>query len=332
MEWVLDPFCGRGTTNFAARILGLPSVGIDTSSIAVSIAKAKLATADPQSVVDAAERLISETPEVETPTGEFWDLAYHPLTLRALGRLRAGLLKADDTEAHVLLRAIVLGALHGPKSLGVKAYLSNQSPRTFAPKPGYAVRFWKSRNLHPENVDVLGVVRSRANRYLQDLPQATAGMIMLDDGRNIDTHDLGYKFSYVITSPPYYGMKTYIPDQWLRYWFLGGPAHVAYTHPVGSLSHNSLDSFTTGLARMWISVANVCKPAAKLVCRFGAIRNRDHDPIDIIKNSLSGTDWQLLTIKHAGNSLTGKRQAQQFGERIRLSPRQEYDFHARLVR
>ena len=30
-DWVLDPFCGRGTTNFAARLLGLNSVGIDSS-------------------------------------------------------------------------------------------------------------------------------------------------------------------------------------------------------------------------------------------------------------------------------------------------------------
>jgi hypothetical protein len=35
-EWVLDPFCGRGTTNFAARLVGLSSVGIDSSPIAVA--------------------------------------------------------------------------------------------------------------------------------------------------------------------------------------------------------------------------------------------------------------------------------------------------------
>lgn len=29
LEWVLDPFCGRGTTNFAARLRGLPSVGVN---------------------------------------------------------------------------------------------------------------------------------------------------------------------------------------------------------------------------------------------------------------------------------------------------------------
>jgi DNA modification methylase len=26
-EWVLDPFCGRGTTNLAARLRGLPYCG-----------------------------------------------------------------------------------------------------------------------------------------------------------------------------------------------------------------------------------------------------------------------------------------------------------------
>lgn len=41
-KWVLDPFCGRGTTNFAARLLGMNTVGFDTSPIAVAIASAKL--------------------------------------------------------------------------------------------------------------------------------------------------------------------------------------------------------------------------------------------------------------------------------------------------
>lgn len=42
---VLNPFCGRGTTLFAARIRGLRGVGIDTSPVAISISQAKLASA-----------------------------------------------------------------------------------------------------------------------------------------------------------------------------------------------------------------------------------------------------------------------------------------------
>jgi hypothetical protein len=39
---VFDPFCGRGTTNFAARLANLYSVGIDTSPVAQAITAAKL--------------------------------------------------------------------------------------------------------------------------------------------------------------------------------------------------------------------------------------------------------------------------------------------------
>ena len=48
-DWVIDPFCGRGTTNFAARLLEMPSVGVDSSPVAAALAKAKLATAEPWS-------------------------------------------------------------------------------------------------------------------------------------------------------------------------------------------------------------------------------------------------------------------------------------------
>lgn len=41
---VLDPFCGRGTTNFAARLAGLETLGVDSNPVAVAITAAKLAT------------------------------------------------------------------------------------------------------------------------------------------------------------------------------------------------------------------------------------------------------------------------------------------------
>src|SRR5271154_5990079 len=60
---VYDPFCGRGTTIYAARKLGLHSYGLDTSPIAVAIARAKLACAELDNVIALAETLVAETPK-----------------------------------------------------------------------------------------------------------------------------------------------------------------------------------------------------------------------------------------------------------------------------
>jgi hypothetical protein len=61
--WVIDPFCGRGTTNFAARLLGMPSIGVDSSPVAAALAKAKLASAEPGRVVANAKAILNAAKE-----------------------------------------------------------------------------------------------------------------------------------------------------------------------------------------------------------------------------------------------------------------------------
>jgi hypothetical protein len=87
-EWVLDPFCGRGTTNFAARLLGMPSYGVDSSPVAAALACAKLAYAMPGRVVSCARTIVREGSTPVVPSGEFWQWAYHPDTLADVCRLR----------------------------------------------------------------------------------------------------------------------------------------------------------------------------------------------------------------------------------------------------
>ena len=51
----------------------------------------------------------------------------------------------------------------------------------------------------------------------------------LGDSRDSEAFaDAPQDIGWFVTSPPYYGMRTYFPDQWLRLWFLGGEAHVEY--------------------------------------------------------------------------------------------------------
>lgn len=46
-ETILDPFSGRGTTNYAARLLGMRSYGIDSNPMAYALTEAKLANTSP---------------------------------------------------------------------------------------------------------------------------------------------------------------------------------------------------------------------------------------------------------------------------------------------
>ena len=140
---VLDPFCGRGTTNLAGRAAGRTTIGIDSNPVAIAIAQAKLVGIDPQSIVDCAYHILDSAEEPQhVPQGEFWNHAYAQRVLYQLSILREELLRDCQSDTRIALRAIILGALHGPANKGIPSYFSNQSLRTFAPKPAYAVRFW----------------------------------------------------------------------------------------------------------------------------------------------------------------------------------------------
>jgi hypothetical protein len=321
---VLDPFCGRGTTNYAARLVGLYSVGVDSSPVATAIASAKLVHATPRSVMRAYDEIVESTRSARSPHGEFWSWAYAPKTLRVVARLRAALLADCRSDSRVALRAILLGALHGP-TWKTPSYLSNQAPRTFAPKPNYSVSFWKKRDMRPSERDVRAVIETRANRYLGCEESDAQGRVLLGDSRNIALGRHG-KFDWIVTSPPYYGMRTYLPDQWIRHWFVGGPAHTDYSVD-GQLEHRTAEVFADDLKLVWQRAAGVANPGARLVVRFGGINDRKADPLFIIKNSLEQTDWAITTIKSAGSASSGRRQALGFAP-AQSEAKSEYDIWA----
>ena len=326
---VLDPFCGRGTTNIAARLFGFSSVGIDSHPLAISLTKAKLVSTNPSTIVSVMEQILSGPDDgSEIPNGEFWELAFEESTLAVISKLRNALLKDCRSPARVALRAILLGALHGPRMKGKPAYFSNQSPRTYAPKPRYAVKFWRRRDLHPPKVDVQDLVSRKAYRYYgEDLPRVDSQTFLADSRDDIVfRHRLKQgPFDWVITSPPYFGLQTYRPDQWIRLWFLGGPDTVDYSQ-ADQLTHANPQDFASQLRRVWKNCANVCNSGARMVIRFGHLPNRKVDAFDIMRDSLRGTDWRIQTKCDAGTASSGRRQADHFG--VRSNSAQEFDVWA----
>ena len=330
---VLDPFCGRGTTNFAARLLGLRTIGIDSSPVAIAATQAKLVAPTPKDIVDAAKAILrGRQSAVKTPQGKFWSLAYHDDVLRDLCLVRDALL-GNLVETHIAaaLRGIILGALHGPIGRTKHSYFSNQCPRTYAPKPAYAVKFWTERGLAPPRVDFLPVIAERAHRYYGSTTQRVVGAAIEGDSRHKSTLDEAHEvigtFDWVVTSPPYYGLRTYIPDQWIRNWFLGGPPTVDYSAE-GQLSHSSRDNFISDLQQVWANIGTHCRTGATLVTRFGSIRDRlVQHPAQLISDSLDATGWVVVDLQDANNAAKGKRQADTF-HRSRSIPCEEVDVWA----
>jgi DNA modification methylase len=332
---VLDPFCGRGTTIFAARLKGHQAYGIDSSPIAIAIARAKLAETTDADVVALAERIFEEQPDVQVPKGDFWEWAYAPPTLREVCILREGL-RGLRSGAADMLRGICLGALHGPLTLSVetRSYFSNQMPRTFAAKPNYSLRYWKANRLWPVAVDVLNIVKNRLARLQLDTLPKCAGnsRVSVGDARLARGYaSVPETIDLVITSPPYYGMRTYVADQWLRNWFLGGPPAVPYGEK-NPLSHQSPDAFAESLAEVWDRIGVRLSPQGRMFVRFGAIPSRKRDSRQIMESSLehSRFPWKICRVRPAESAASGKRQACHMGRRITSAAMQEHDYEIAL--
>lgn len=65
-------------------------------------------------------------------------------------------------------------------------------------------------------------------------------------------------------------MRTYVQDQWLRMWFLGGNEMVDYEN-ASQISHTGHDAFIQDLARVWSNVRKYSRKGPHLYIRFHVI-------------------------------------------------------------
>ena len=218
---VLDPFCGRGTAPYVARVTGRASLGIDCNAVAYVFSATKT---DPEPELCRVLRRIDEIGESvqrgdREPANDFQRLAWAPPVLAFLNAARRELgWRTSRLDRTVM--ALILVHLHAKPGNGV----SNGMRQSKSMAPDYAIRWWTERGQRPPDLDPVAYFRERcAWRYRFGVPSGARAEIRLDDARAVLPKSRR-RFSFLLTSPPYCGVTHYRVDNWIRLWMLGeGP-------------------------------------------------------------------------------------------------------------
>ena len=277
-QFVLDPFCGRGTTPFQAMLLGRNAVACDTNNVAICLTLAKTHAPSLDEVLERIQELeyrytLGRRGHEEArfrELGEFFQLAFAKGVLSRLLYLREAL-KWKEDQRDCMIAALVLGALHGEVTKS-GSYLSNQMPRTISTKPKYSIRFWKKRSLYPADIEVFELLRKRAKfRYESSVPTGRA-LVYHDDMRALPARLQGKDCDIVcaVTSPPYFDVTHFEEDQWLRLWFLGGRPEPVRNGSIGEGRYSFEDKYWSFLGDTWRMFDSVICPKGHVVLRIGS--------------------------------------------------------------
>jgi hypothetical protein len=173
---------------------------------------------------------------------------------------------------------------------------------------------------------VLQVLARKLERLDESLAQrAPGGDVRCADARDAAAwHGWTGRFETVVTSPPYYGLRSYGPDQWLRAWLLGAPAQVQYGR-IGQLAHGSVAAYVEALGQVWARCSQAATGRLVLHVRFGDIPSRRLPVREVFSQALeaSGVRWRLRGCA-AVRYERGARQARQMG--AGASAFEEFDF------
>jgi hypothetical protein len=270
---VLDPFSGRGTTPFQALLMRRIGIGVDINPVAACLNFAKLEAPTRNSIKRRLRQLregfdpgMWRCPAQEM--GEFFHFAYDIDVLSTLLYLRSEL-SWKERRVDAFIAALVLGSLHGEASS--RRYLSNQMPRTISTKPGYSVRYWRQRQLHPPRRDVFAVLSEALDfRYASPLP-AEKGRAIFGDMRDLPHRWTGPKATLVVTSPPYGAVTSYEEDQWLRLWFLGGPEKPGKARITRDDRRQTPEEYWRFIGDLWRALSFVLEPEGNIVIRIGTV-------------------------------------------------------------
>ena len=224
-QWVLDPFCGTGTTLVECKKLGIPSVGIERNPIAHFASRTKLDwSVDPDALASHAEEVAARALAALQSQG-ISDFGVG--TLFAPGRPRVADLRTLPPEEMRLLVKNSISPLPLHKTLLLLDILEQHRCDSFYAHERLALAaalVSRISNLHfgPEvgvrriqkDAPVIGPWLDRIRTMSKDLSAlreqaGTEALVHLGDARELERYLEPSSIDVVITSPPYPNEKDY---------------------------------------------------------------------------------------------------------------------------
>lgn len=278
---VFDPFCGKGTSLLAARMLGYAAYGSDVAPEAVVCSSAKLAAVSLEKLYTYIESLKSVWDQDSNVPRDVLTF-FHTTTLSQILAIRQTLLTdlasldyCHHADAMFTLAAL-LGILHGHASYS----LSIPSAHAYSMAPSYVRRYAAQHGLRQPERDVKECLKAKVARCLRvQLPEPVPWSIRRASAMTASAAfpELVGKVDVVITSPPYLNAQTYAKDNWLRLWLLG------YNYKEirrEYLATDSVQRYIDAMTVVFTEMSQLLKPGGILICIAGDValgRNRQSD-------------------------------------------------------
>jgi DNA modification methylase len=229
-DWVLDPFCGSGTTLVESRLAGRNSLGIDINPLACLVTRVKASPLDDAQLLEAqrvAASAAAASGADDAPIPAFRNL-YHwfdPPVVRELAAIRAlvgAVAEAPVREfLSVAFSSIIVKVSNQESDTRYKAVRKNV-------EPGAAARLFRTKVKNMARR--MGEFRKRASGACEArVVHADATRFTAEEG----------SFALAITSPPYMNSYDYYLYHKLRMLWLGFDFKQAQAGEFGSRNkHN----------------------------------------------------------------------------------------------
>ena len=267
---VYDPFSGRGTAPTEACRLGRIGLGSDANPLAYVLTAAKLDPPTKEEIAQRLKDLAKSRPAKFVPNvPEQIKMLYSPSVMAQLCWLREQLDVANRTDLFII--SVVLGLLHANYKPGAPPRgFSISMPNTFSMSPNYVRKYIARHRLKPPEVDVIDMVRRKAEKLLIPPANARRGRAWQCDARKLGALPEG-KAKLVFTSPPYLGVIKYGKYNWIRLWMLGFEPKQVDEKLVATAS---LSRYTSFLAEVASQLIQIVRPDGYLCLMIGDVADK----------------------------------------------------------